>query len=210
MKYVFENLKLLKKDMEAKGWVIDAFNFEYKQRNYIILVTLFDLKENKPEYALVKLDFLASDNFDKNLSTCANSVRLFCAAKELRAFFVIDYSDNFGDMIKQFYLHLSKFIPAQVSSKKTNEQKKAINILLSKSDSEDPNKIYCYKVRRNPITSDGTLGQRSSYNDNKTRVLRENLYKHLGNEKNLSFCYSVNDQDEKSDEEIVSNWINNK
>jgi hypothetical protein len=54
------------------------------------------------------------------------------------------------------------------------------------------------------------LGQRSSYNDNKTRVNRESLYKHLGNDKNLSFCYSVNEQDEKSDEEIISNWIKNR
>lgn len=73
--------------MEAKGWVIDAFNFEYKQQKYIILVTLFDPKENKPEYALVKLEFLAIDNFDKSLSTCANSIKLFCTAKELRIFF---------------------------------------------------------------------------------------------------------------------------
>lgn len=159
--------------MEAKGWVIDAFNFEYKQQKYIILVTLFDPKENKPEYALVKLEFLAIDNFDKSLSTCANSIKLFCTAKELRIFFGINYSENFGDIIKQFYQHLSTYIPAQVSNNKTSEQKKAINISLSKSVSEDPNKIYCYKVRRNPINSDGTLVQRSSYNDNKTRVNRD-------------------------------------
>ena len=128
----------------------------------------------------------------------------------MRIFFGINYSENFGDIIKQFYQHLSTYIPAQVSNNKTSQQKKAINISLSKFDTDDPNKIYCYKIKRNPINSDGTLRQRSPYNDNKTRVNRESLYMRLGNDKNLSFCYSVNEQDEKSDEEIVSNWIKNR
>ena len=81
MTHIFENLKLLKNDMEVKGWIIDAFNFEYKQQKYIVLVTLFNPKENKPIYALVKLEFLATDNFDKSLLTYANSVKLFCTAK---------------------------------------------------------------------------------------------------------------------------------
>ena len=42
---------------------------------------------------------------------------------------------------------------------------------LSKSDSEDPSKIYCNKVRRNPNN-----GHRSEFNADKTKLLRPSLY----------------------------------
>ena len=42
---------------------------------------------------------------------------------------------------------------------------------LSKSDSEDPSKIYCNKVRRNPNN-----GYRSEFNADKTKLLRPSLY----------------------------------
>lgn len=79
-------------------------------------------------------------------------------------------------------------------------------ISLSKSDGEDVNKIYCFKVKRNPLKSNNTLGQRTPYNDNKTRLLRPTLYEKLGKETNISFCYSKNPEDEKSDDEILANW----
>ena len=58
---------------------------------------------------------------------------------------------------------------------------------LSKSDSEDPNKVYCYKVRRNP------KGQmRSFFNADKT----------------ISFCYSADQNDENDDATILYNFSN--
>ena len=83
-------------------------------------------------------------------------------------------------------------------------------ISLSNSDGENPNKIYCYKVKRNPKKLDGTLGRRSPYNDNKTRILRPILYERLRNETNLSFCYSENPDEGKSDEIIIYNWTRSK
>lgn len=77
---------------------------------------------------------------------------------------------------------------------------------LSNSDAEKPNKIYCYKVRRNPNRLDGEPGQRSIFNDNKTRLLRPELYQKLYRDNTLSFCYSDDPQDEKSDEDIITNW----
>lgn len=81
---------------------------------------------------------------------------------------------------------------------------------LSKSDSENPEKLYCYKVKRNPEKQDGTLGQRSPYNDNKTRLLRTTLYDRLRSDTNISFCYSMNTLDENNDETIIMNWTNNQ
>lgn len=42
---IFNNFKLLKADMIAKGWVIDAFPFNYKSRDYIVLAKLYENRE---------------------------------------------------------------------------------------------------------------------------------------------------------------------
>ena len=78
-------------------------------------------------------------------------------------------------------------------------------VSLSHYDKEDANKIYCYKVIRNPKREDGTNGRRSSFNDNKTRLLIPRLYEKLKDDPSISFCYSDDPTMEKSDEEIISN-----
>ncbi|EJD5807319.1 TPA: DUF6037 family protein [Listeria monocytogenes] len=215
MAYVFENLKLLKQDMREKGWKIDSFNFHYKSQDYIVLVKLFDkskdnLVEEIPEYALVQLQFLHKSNFTKSLSVYANSIKLFIDAKTLREFFGIEWSENLGDILNQFSEILSESIPKKVSKNKTHQEKKAMCFILDETDSKDPNRIYCYAVRRNPVGQDNKLGQRSVFNDNKTRLLRATLYEKLGEDTNLSFKYSLNPDDRKSDEEIIANWTKNK
>lgn len=210
MSNVFNNLKLLKEDMEMSGWVIDSFNFRFKEQNYIVLVKLFGKDERKPQYALVKLEFLKEDDFTNSLLMCANSVKLFIDAKTLREYFNIEYSENLGDILIQFNEQLAQFIPIEVIGDKSNAQKEAMNVSLSKSDSEDPNRRYCFSVKRNSVRDDGTLGKRSPYNDNKTRLLRPSLYALLGTDSNLSFRYSTNPNDSKTDEVIVSNWTRNQ
>ena len=83
---------------------------------------------------------------------------------------------------------------------------------LSKKDSEDPNKVYCFAVKRNPAMKDSLTGElkqrkRSVYNDNKTRMLRPSLYKRLGKDHTISFCYSDDPSKDYTDEEIISSWI---
>lgn len=67
MPHVFENLKTLKTDMEAKGWIIDSFLFQYKRIQYIVLVKLYTENERRPQYALLKLEFIRQDNLDSRL-----------------------------------------------------------------------------------------------------------------------------------------------
>lgn len=55
---VFESFKLLKTDMVANGWVIEAFPFNYKNRDYIVLAKLYEYGEKKPKYALMKVEIL--------------------------------------------------------------------------------------------------------------------------------------------------------
>jgi hypothetical protein len=59
-----------------------------------------------------------------------------------------------------------------------------MSVSLSKSDLEDPNKKYCSGVKRNPKDY-----SRSNFNDNKTRLLRTNLYKYFKDDKTISFCF---------------------
>jgi hypothetical protein len=183
---VFENLKSLKKDMESKRWIITAFDFVYKSVRYIVLVKLYGVKELRPKYSLLKLEFLEADDFQEKLEAPANSNGLLATAKELRTFFRIEYSRNLGNILLQFDKQLAKFVPIKVNDNLTKNQASAVVVSLSHSDSEDPNKKYCYAVKRNPINSNGVLGKRSSFIDNKTRILRRTLYSFFKEDKNMS------------------------
>lgn len=62
---------------------------------------------------------------------------------------------------------------------------------LSLSDSEDPRKIYCKNVKRNPYGR-----KRSKFNSDKVRLLREKLFERFKDEKTVSFCFSMYPKDE--------------
>lgn len=198
---VFENFKLLKADMIENGWIIEAFPFYYKNSDYIILVKLYQQYEKRPKYTLLKTEIIRADDTSKSLTIPVNSNGFIIDAKTLRNFFNIKYAKNLGDILKQFENHFSKFIPIQINPNKPENLKKPMISSLSKSDSEDPQKIYCFTVKRNPNKK-----SRSLFNDNKSRLLRPNLYSKFKEESTISFCYSKDDIDEKSDEEILLNF----
>lgn len=199
---IFENFKLLKADMEEKGWVIEAFSFSYKNVNYVVLVKLYqahEIKENR--YSLLRVEFLKTKNINDNLIVPANARELLTDARTLREYFGIEWSNNLGNILRQFSEHFAQFIPDKVGSSKSNIFKVAMTKSLSESDSEDPRKIYCYAVRRNHNN-----GTRSVFNDNKSRLLRPKLYEKFMDEHTVSFCYSLNSKREKTDAEIISNF----
>ncbi len=121
----------------------------------------------------------------------------------MREYFGIEWAENLGSILRQFNEHFAQFIPDKVDLSKSNLFKTAMNKSLSESDSEDPNKIYCYCVRRNPDN-----GTRSIFNDNKSRLLRPKLYEKFKGDNTVSFCYSPNSEREKSDTEIIRNFTN--
>lgn len=190
MNHVFHNLKSLRDDMIKNGWIIDSFTFRYKNINYVVLVHLPQKNENKPKYALVRLEFINMKDISQKLEVYANVVRLLIDAKTLREFFGIKYSNNLGDILTQFNHHLAKFIPEQVSTNKSKAEKVQIINSLSVNDSEDPRKVYCFGVKRNPLKKNGQPAMRTPFNDNKTKYLRPRLYDLLGKDKTLSFLYS--------------------
>lgn len=203
------NLRDLKSDMMDKGWCIDSFIFKYRLQEFIVLVKLYNENERVPEFASLKLEFLKRNDITDKLITPANAVKLLIDAKRLRTYFGIPFGTNVGDAIQSFYQTLSKFIPKEVSTGKTSDLEVAMVASLSESDRDDPNKIYCYSVKRNPEKSSGGYGKRSPYNDNKARILRPTLYEELRNEIHVSFRFSADPNKHEEDSTILYNWSQN-
>lgn len=215
MRRPLQNLHLLKADMEKKGWMIDSFKFKYKQINYIVLVILFAPNEPREKYALLQLDFLDASDFTRNLPVSANAGGLMIPAEVLRNFFDIDYAPNLGDILQQFTEFLGFHIPEKASSAKSNIEKQAIAHKMTQTGCEEPDKVYCYTVKRNPIIIDSKTGEkkqakRTSENDSKTRMLRRTLYDRLGKDESISFCYTDDPAMSRTDEEIINNWTTRK
>ena len=180
---MLENLKPLKDDMVNKNWTICSFIFRFKNVEYIVLVKRFVGAEKRVDnYALVKLHFMKVIDLNDSLQVEANSRKLIIEAKELRQYFGIEYSENIGNILQQFTEQLGNVIPASVPTTVSNIEKTAMVQSLSKSDSEDPNKIYCVNVKRNPVGN-----QRSEFNADKTKLLLESLFKHFRNNLEISF-----------------------
>ena len=200
---VFENFRLLKQDMENHGWVIEAFPFVYLNRDYIVLAKLYQ-GNRKPKYALLQVEILKTNDINDSLTVPVNASGFMTDAKSLREFFDIGYSENIGDILSQFNEPFSSFIPTKVNLCKSQNLKDAMINSLSISDSQDPNKIYCFSIKRNPDTEKRTI-----FNDNKSRLLIPILYAKFEDDNTVSFCYSSKIDREKTDEEIINNFSDN-
>lgn len=201
---MLKNLRSLYDDMKIKEWTICSFIFNYKSINYIVLVKRFvEGEERIDNYALVKLEFMKELDLNDSLNIEANSSRLIVDAKTLREYFGIKYSYNLGDIIKQFSEQFGASIPIKVKDETTNLEKQAMVNSLSISDSEDPEKIYCTKVRRNPKGK-----KRSQFNTDKTKLLRKKLFEFFKDDESISFCYSKEKIKENDDVTILKNFSN--
>ena len=199
---MLENLKSLKEDMKNNGWTICSFIFKYKNKNYIVLVKRFIGSVKRiSEYALVKLEFMKETDLTDLLEVEANSNRLLIDAKKLREYFGIEYSNNLGDIINQFSNQLGDSIPTNIKMNISDIEKQAMVRSLSISDSEDPEKIYCTMVRRNPEGK-----KRSEFNSDKTKLLRGELFKWFKDDESISFCYSKESEKENNDATILKNF----
>ena len=199
---MLSNLKLLNDDMKNKGWIITSFTFRYKTVNYIVLVKRFLSEEKKGnKYSLVKLEFMKENNLEDSLLVEANSKQIFVDAKIFREYFGIAYVPNLGDIFNQFYGIFGKSIPSTIKIVNTDFEKTAMVKSLSISDSEDPTKIYCTNVRRNPEGQ-----KRSVFNSDKTKILRPRLYEYFTDEESISFCYSNDECKNNDDATILKNF----
>lgn len=124
--------------------------------------------------------------------------------KTLRTYFEIEFFLNLGDILSQFADRFNEFIPVKVPKSYFNDQKKAMVASLSKSNSEDSNKIYCFAVKRNAKGS-----KRIEFNVNKAHLLRSFLFENYKNDDSISFCFSNNKEDERTDSEIMQFFSQN-
>lgn len=165
---------------------------------------LYQINEAKPKFALLKTEIIKADDSQSSLILPVNSNGFMIKdVKTFRLFFNIDFSENLGEILQQFNKYFSSFIPIEVNPNKSETLKETMVSSLSRSDSQDPTKIYCFTVKRNPNNNTRTV-----FNDNKTKLLRPNLYLKFKEDTTISFCYSQNKNDEDSDEEILLKFIN--
>lgn len=144
---------------------------------------------------------MKENNLEDSLLVEANSNQIFVDAKIFREYFGIAYVPNLGDIFKQFYGIFGKSIPSIIKIVNTDFEKAAMVKSLSISDSEDPTKIYCTNVRRNPEGQ-----KRSVFNSDKTKILRPRLYEYFKDEESISFCYSNDECKNNDDPTILKNF----
>ena len=197
----FKNLPKLLSSMEKKEWIIDSFLFNYKKEDYVVILKLYNDTERKPsEYAKVKLEFIRANNINESIQAYADFYEVhFNSLNEFVDFFNINKDTGNRNLFVDFSEIFSTFIP----DKKHEEKQGLIQQLQgSRCEGNNPNSIYCYDVRRNGET-DGRKNTRSKENSNKAFTLRRSLYEKYKEDKNLSFFFSDELNDEKTDEEII-------
>lgn len=200
----FGNLVALRGDMEKKGWIIDSFPFSYNGVNTIVVITLYKDGERKTtENTVAKVCFVLRSDASVDLNATADlwNVR-FNSVSEFCDFWHIQYQNQGRPLFEDFSVHFAKFIPREkVEVKKDEIERK---ILGGRTEGNDPSAVYCFDVRRNGIRADGKPNVRSIENSNKAEVLRPTLYARYRDDMNLSFFFSSDPNDEKTDEMILS------
>ncbi|WP_367110706.1 DUF6037 family protein [uncultured Psychrobacter sp.] len=198
---MLSNLRLLKSVMEDNDWAIDAFNFQFNNYDYVVIVELYGENEHKPEYSLVKLDFVDIDDLNRHYQIHANT-RGFVSldVKSFREFFRIPYGDGLGNVIQGFKRQLGESIPSQIHDK-SNLQKIVMVNSLSRADSKDPNRLYPSHL--------ANTGNRTIYNSNKARIIIEDLYNLIIDRNELSVCFAIDPARQRTAQEILRNYADN-
>ena len=201
----FQNLPELLNDMNRLGWIIDSFPFEYNGKQTIVILTLYTLNERKPsEYAQVKLEFISQDDANHSIKAYADFYEVhFNSVREFFDFFDINRLDGnrFREIFRNFSECFARVIPMQ---KVINKPLLERELIGRRAEGNNPNAIYCFDVRRNGRRSDGTPNSRSIENSNKAEMLRPELYHRYRHDPNLSFFFSDNPNEERTDEEIIN------
>ncbi|UDN58783.1 MULTISPECIES: DUF6037 family protein [unclassified Clostridioides] len=201
----FKNLPKLLNDMRKKQWVIDSFQFKYKDKIYIVILTKYKEGEHKPsKYAVARIEFIELDNIHNSITGYIDFFNVyFRSNQEFCDFFGI--KDRFAnrDLFNDFSEIFAKYIPEEKIINKSDVERRIIG---SKVEGGNPNAIYCYDVRRNGKREDGSPNVRSIENSNKAQALRPELYKKYQRDMNLSFFFSDDPNKERTDDEIYKSF----
>lgn len=200
-----ENLEYLINDMHEKEWTIDSFPFEYNKTKTIVILTLYKDEEQKPsQYAKAKLRFVRYNDTNHYINAYIDFYEVhFESAMEFINFFGIQNTNA----NRNLFLDFNAFFASAIPKKKVIDKKDATErlILGGHSESNNPNSIYCYDVRRSGLNKEERFKHRTTENSNKAKVLRPKLYEMYKDDITLSFYFSDDPSRELSDEEIMAN-----
>lgn len=200
---IMANIEVLLQHLRTNRWHITAFPFIYKGISYIVLFEDIENLRIVPEEYIILLTFI--DRADENhvLKVKANQNKFDIDAKNLREFFGIEYGENLGNILRQFYETFNNFVPQTINQNFDVETNNAVINRLSHNDNDDVNNVYCYAARRNGVHK-GVQYHRTPFNSDKTRLLRKTLFDLLGGDDTISFYYR--DENPLSDSEICDKF----
>ncbi len=200
MSLALSNIKELLKSLRDNDWYITAFDFSYNGYEYVVVFE--DLREidRGTKYYAVMLTFMDKNDEERILETYANSYDFQVSDEEIKEYFRIGGNRSYGNPILELYCQLNKIVPTEYSPL----QKKYYRTVHEVIDKREHNEGFCcYKARHNGKKANGEQIYRSAKNTAKTKLLRESLFKRIGNDKTISFCYRQ--ENELSDGQIISN-----
>ena len=131
----------------------------------------------------------------------------FDSAYEFCEFFGVEKGNANRDLFEDFSAIFSRYIPSEKVIVKSSEERLLIG---RRTEGNNPNAIYCFDVRRNGKKEDGTPNGRSVENSNKAEILRPDLYKRYFSDTNLSFFFSDDPTEERTDREIIESFAKRK
>lgn len=204
MSLALSNVKELLKSLRDNDWYITAFDFSYNGYEYVVVFE--DLREidRGTKYYAVMLTFIDKNDEERILETYVNSFDFQVNDEEIKEYFRIGGNRSYGNPILTLYGQLNEIMPTEYSPL----QKKYYHKVLEVIDKREHNEGFCcYKARHNGKKANGEQIYRSAKNTAKTKLLRESLFKRIGSDKTISFCYRQ--ENELSDSQIISNLDKN-
>lgn len=203
---ILNNIGKLRADLIKNGYHMTAFEFRYNGTYDVLFENNDNLDKRDNPYASVILTFIDTDNFDRRYTIEANQIRLFFNPKDFREFFKIKFSNNLGNVFRQFFDKFVAIVPSTVPERLNQRQNNAIDRCLAQRGGHNPDAIYCYDARRLSKRNEKQM-YRSIFISNLTQRKKPELYEYFKNEPTVTFYYSPNREDELTDKQIIEKFI---
>lgn len=203
---IINNIGSLRQDLRNNGWHMTAFLFNYKHTEYDVLFEDLDNLTKKNDYAIAKLTFIDVNEPNRTYSAEVNQIKILHPdIRTFREFFGIEYSENLGDILKQFFDNFTSIVPPIAPQILNDRQNNEIDRCLAQYGNRDPNAIYCYDARRLGKRNEKQM-HRSIFISNLTKRKKTDLFDYFKDEPTVTFYYSANPDDELRTNQILRNF----
>ena len=204
-------LRPLRELMRKEEKAVTVFRFAFNHKMFFVVVSLLtekDLKKQNADIALLNLCFMKKDNLEDYLECFANSSHLLVKARELRDFLGLPYNPNGMDWRDHFYIALSKSIPSHIPELSAEEER-IVYRRLCIHEKRDPNRTYRSYIFRNGIEN-GKQKHRTEFNGQLASYKFRALYPRFADDREISFAFTSNPDEEKTEEQILENFEKNE